>query len=137
MSTTCEVHETIWSEIADDDTLLEVFEIAEDETLPEIREVAAGVCEIAGDETSPETHETAGSGPERAVNILLKLCQQIEMEKHGNEIQCQVETETRRTMWDIVEEIYRDWKVSPPPETVSRSRNGWRSFRICSQCTCR
>ena len=102
-----------------------------------------------------------------AANLLLKLCQQNEMEKHwkSNEIQCQIETETRRKVWDIVEEIYRDWKVSPTLETVStsadgilgascdfwdedeededgpdqlsRSRNGWRSFRICSQCTCR
>ena len=48
------------------------------------------------------------------------------MEKHwkSNEIQCQIETETRRTMWDIAEDIYRGWKVSPPPETVSTSVNG-------------
>ena len=74
---------------------------------------------------SPKIHEIAGSGLERAANLLLKLCQQYEMEKHGklNEIQCQTETESRR-MWDIVDEVYRDWKVSPPPETVSTSVNG-------------
>ena len=27
-------------------------------------------------------------------------------------------------MWDIVEEIYNDWKVSPPQETVSTSVKG-------------
>ena len=82
--------------------------------------------EIADDETSPEIDDIAGIGLVRAANLLLKLCQQNEMEKHGksNEIQCQIETKTRRTMWDIVEEIYRDWKVSAPPETVSTSVNG-------------
>ena len=74
---------------------------------------------------SPKIHEIAGSGLERAANLLLKLCQQNEMEKHGklNEIQCQTETESR-SMWDIVDEVYRDWKVSPPPKTVSTSVNG-------------
>ena len=44
--------------------------------------------------------------------------------KRSDEIPCQMETETRRTMWDIVEEIFRDWKVSPTTETVSSSVNG-------------
>ena len=98
---------------------VKIYEIAEDETLPETRE-------IAEDETSPEIHEIAGSALERAAKLLLILCPQNEMEKHGksNEVQRQIETETRRTMWDIVEEICRDWKVSPPLETVSTSVNG-------------
>ena len=82
--------------------------------------------EIPEDETSPEIHEIAGSGLERAANLLLKLFQQNEMEKHGksNEIKCQTETETRRTIRDIVEEIYRDWRFSPTLETVSTSVSG-------------
>ena len=102
---TLEVHETIWSGTC------------EDETLPEIDE-------IAEDETSPEIHEIAGSG--LAANLLLKLCQQNEMEKHrnSNDIKRQIETETRRVIWDIVEEICRDWKVSPAQEMMSTSVNG-------------
>ena len=42
----------------------------------------------------------------------------------SNETQRQIETETHRAIWDTVEEIYRDWKVSPTPETVSTSVNG-------------
>ena len=78
--TPTKLHETIWSEIAEDERL-------------------------------PEMYEIAGQ--------LVELCQRNEMEKHGksNEIKCQIETETRRMMWDIVEEIYRDWKVSPTTET--------------------
>ena len=43
----------------------------------------------------PEVFEIAGSGLEGTANLLLKLCQQNEMEKHGksNEIKCQIETE--------------------------------------------
>ena len=73
MSTTCgpendkhapELHETIWSEIVEGETLPEINEIAEDATSPEI------------------------AGSERAANLLLNLCQQNEMENHGtsNEI---------------------------------------------------
>ena len=38
----------------------------------------------------PEAYEIAGSGLEGAANLLLKLCQQNEMEKHwkSNEIKC-------------------------------------------------
>ena len=104
---TPELHEIIWSEIAEDETLPEIFEIAEDET-------------------SPEIHEIVGSGLGRAANLLLKLCQQNEMEKlwKSNDINGQIETNSRRTMWDMVEEIYRDWQVSPILETVSSSVNG-------------
>ena len=79
--------------------------------------------EIAEDETSPEIHDIADSGSGRAANLLLTLCQQNEMEKHGksNEIQRQIETETRRVIWYIVEEIFRDWKASLTPETVGTS----------------
>ena len=43
------------------------------------------------------------------------------MEKHwkSNETGCPMEMDIRRKMWDIVKEIYRAWKVSPAPETVS------------------
>ena len=54
---TPELHETMWSEIADDETLPEMHEIAEDETLPEMHEIAAEFYEIAEDETSPEVKE--------------------------------------------------------------------------------
>ena len=55
----------------------------------------------------PVVYEIAGSGLKSVANLLLNLWQQNEMEKHGrsNEIKCQMGTETRRTMWDIVEEI--------------------------------
>ena len=91
---TLEVHETIWSETLEDGT-------------------------------SPEIHEIAGS-LESAANLLLKLCPQNEMEKHGksNEIKRQRETDTCRAIWDIVEEIHRDWKIWPTAETVSTSVNG-------------
>ena len=34
------------------------------------------------------------------------------------------ETETRRAIWYVVEEIYRGWRVSPTPATVGTSVNG-------------
>ena len=63
------------------------------------------------------TRSLAAASKERRI-YCSKLCQQNEMEKHGksNKIKCQIEVETRRTLWDIVEEIYRDPKVSPKPE---------------------
>ena len=100
MSTTCGPRttgklskEAMWFEIRNDETLSEILKIAEDETLPEI-------------------HEIADSGFERVANFLLTLCQQNETEKHGksSEIQRQIETEARRAIRYIVEEIYRDWK---------------------------
>ena len=85
----------------------------------------------------PVVYEIAGSGLKSVANLLLNLWQQNEMEKHGksNEIKCQMGTETRRTMWDIVEEIFRDWKVSPTPETVSSSVNGilGASYDFCDE----
>ena len=50
---TPELHETIWSDFAEDETLPEIYEIVEDET-------------------SPEIYEVAGSGVERAANLLPK-----------------------------------------------------------------
>ena len=35
-----------------------------------------------------------------------------------------MKTEIRRKMWDIVEEVYRAWKVSPTPETVGTDVSG-------------
>ena len=69
-------------------------------------------------ETMPRVCEIAGNGLEGTVNLLLKLCRQNEMEKHGksNEIKCQMEMEIRRMMWDTVEEIYKTCKVSPTPD---------------------
>ena len=88
MSTTCELHETIWSDIANDpDASRDNIEIAEDETLPDdTRDCGRDDTRSLSDETSPEIHDIAGSGLERAANLLLTLCQQ---------------TETPRTMWDI------------------------------------
>ena len=79
------------------------------------------LSETPVDETMPEVFEITGSGLEGAANLLLKLGQQNEMAKHGksNEIKCHL-----RKMWDIVEAIYRAWKVSPTPETVSANVSG-------------
>ena len=63
---------------------------------------------------------------ESAANLLLKLCQQNEMEKHWK-IERNPTSDTngnRRAIWDFVGEIYRDWKASPTPETVSTCVNG-------------
>ena len=45
----------------------------------------------------PEVYEIAGGALEGAANLLLKLCQQNEMEKHenSNDIKCQMETDIR------------------------------------------
>ena len=112
--------------LADDETLPEMYEIDEDETLPELHETVPEVYETAEDETSPEIHDIAVRGFEEAANLMVTLCQQNEMGKHGKsrEIQRHIETETRRAMWYIVEEIYRGWRVSPTPETVGTSVNG-------------
>ena len=97
--------------------------LADDKTLPE---TLPEMYEIAENETSPEIHDIADRGFEEAANLMLTLCQQNEMEKHGKsrEIQHHIETETRRAMWHIVENIYRGWRVSPTLETVGTSVNG-------------
>ena len=93
------------------------------QTLEDHETVWMGTCEF---ETLPEVYKIAGSGLEGAANLLLKPCQQNEMEKHwkSNEIECQIQTEIRRKMSDIVEDIYRAWKVSPTPEMVSTHVSG-------------
>ena len=77
---TLEIHETIWSETFEDETL----------------------HEIAVDERSPEIHEIAGSGLERSANLLLRM--RWRSTGKSREIQRQTETGTRRAIWDIVEE---------------------------------
>ena len=80
----------------------------------------------------PEVYEIAGSGLEGAAHLLLKLCKQNEMEKHGksNEIKCQIETEIRRKMWEIVEEIHRAWKVPPTPD---EEEEGWPAIILIEE----
>ena len=81
---------------------------------------------LSEDETMPKVYEIAGRGLEGAANLLLKLCQRNELEKHGksNETKCQIETEIRRNMCQIEEDICRAWKGSPTPETVSTNVSG-------------
>ena len=104
--------------------------------------------DIAEDETSPEVHDIA-KGVEEAAKLMLALCQQNEMEKHGKsrEIKRQIETETSRAIWYTVEEICRGWRIPPTPEAVGtsvngilgrgrppdHSRRGWRPFSDCSR----
>ena len=78
------------------------------------------LSETSEDETMPEEKENTDRGFEDAANLMLTLCQQNETEKHEKslEIQRHIETETRRAIWYIVEEIYRGWRVSPSPETM-------------------
>ena len=66
----------------------------------------------------PEVHDIADRELEEAANNMLTHCQQNEMDKHGklHEIQREMETETRRATWYIVEENYR---VGGSPNTGS------------------
>ena len=68
----------------------------------------------------------ADRGFEEAANLMLTMCKQSETEKHGepSEIHRQMETETRRAIRYIVEDIYSGWRVSPTPETVGTSVSG-------------
>ena len=70
---------------------------------------------------APQVHSA-----ERIVEQIVDVLGPTELDGEAREIERNPmsERETRRTMLDMVEETYRDWKVSPPPETVSTSVNG-------------